>query len=218
MKRYTQDAKRFNWPAMLAVCLLAPHRPMYLRRLRLTDPLDQQLADSLFFAAPDFEMDAFGRLPVGDMALPLADRFPAGCAPEHRLTFAAFEHDQPVGLAQVGLHLPTADSAALLMLLVPRRWRQQHLGCEMVSRLSKQARRWPGIQRWYLNVTESNSAGQAFWRHCGFRTTATGLSTGHSHDLLAMERSVKARPHCERHGRPEDAATVGGRLIFARLP
>lgn len=204
---------------MLSSLQIPCSKLMFLRRLRLTDPLDRQIATTLFLAAPDFEVEAFGRLPTGDMACPLEARFPDECAPEHRLTFAAFDHDQPIGLAQVGLHLPTADSAALLLLLVPRALRQQHVGCEIVSRLSKQARRWPGIQRWYLNVTESNTAGLAFWRHCGFRTTATGLSTGgRSHDLLAMARAVKARPHCERHGAPEDAAAVDARHIFARLP
>lgn len=131
---------------------------MFLRRLHLTDPLDRHVAMSLFLAAPDFEMSAFGRLPTQELEVPLEERFPEECAPEHRLTFAAFEREQPIGLAQIGLHMPTADSATLLLLLVPGACRRQHLGCEIVERISKQARRWPGIGRWYLNVAEANAA------------------------------------------------------------
>ncbi len=210
---------RSNLSAMLGSLQLPCSWLMFLRRLQWTDARDREIATSLFLAAPDFEVDAFGRLPAGHMDCPLEQRFPEECAPEHRLTVAAFDREQPIGLAQIGLHLPTADSAALLLLLVPTHLRKHHVGCEIVSRLSKQARRWPGIQRWYLNVTETNTAGLAFWRHCGFRTAATGLApTPGGHALLAMTRAVKARPHCERHDAPESAAAVDARQIFARLP
>lgn len=192
---------------------------MFLRRLKLTDAHDRDIATRLFLAAPEFELEVFGRLPAAETDVPLDTRFPDHCAPEHRLTIAAFDRDQPVGLAQIGLHMPTADSAALLLLAVPGSLRRQHMGCELVERLSRQARRWAGISTWYLNVTESNTAGQAFWRHCGFRTTATGLSvSGFAQPLLAMTRAVKTRPLCRGHGRPEDAASVQARHIFARLP
>ncbi|WP_343624289.1 GNAT family N-acetyltransferase [Roseateles puraquae] len=191
---------------------------MFLRRLNLEDPRDRQIAQELFLAAPEYEVDAFGRLPSNDMAQPLEGRFPSACAPEHRLTFAAFDHDRPLGLAQVALHMPSADAAALLLLLVPAPLRKQHVGCEIVERLSRQARRWPGISQWYLSVTDTNTGGLAFWRHCGFRTTATGLTAaGFTHTMHAMTRAVKQRPLCQRHGVPEDDAGVDARNLFARL-
>lgn len=191
---------------------------MFLRRLRLDQASDRAIAERVFLAAPEYELDTFGRLPSGNMAQPLEERFPPSCAPEHRLTFVAFDHDVPIGLAQIALHLPYADHAALLLLLVPPAHRHHHVGCEMVERLSRQARRWPGIRTWYLSVTEANAAGQAFWRHCGFRTIRTGVMLeGLSHPVLTMVRPVKARPACQHHGPQEDAAGVTAQHLFARL-
>lgn len=191
---------------------------MFLRRLNLDDARDHAIASALFLGAPEYELDAFGRLPSPDTAQPLEGRFPSACAPEHRVTFCAFDHDQAIGLAQIALHMPSANSAALLLLLVPAPLRKQHVGCEIVERLSRQARRWPGISNWYLSVTDTNIGGLAFWRHCGFRTVATGLTApGISHRLLGMSRPIKARPACQHHGAQEDSAGVDARNLFARL-
>lgn len=191
---------------------------MFLRRLHLDDAADRQIASDLFLSSPGYEIDTFGRLPSADMAQPLEARFPPACAPEHRLTFAAFDHERPIGLAQIALHLPVADTAAWLLLLVPAPLRTQHIGCEIVERISRQARRWPGIANWYLSVGADNTAGLAFWRHCGFRTQATGvMAPGLAHPMSTMTRTVKARPACQHHGKPEDAASLNGRHLFARL-
>jgi RimJ/RimL family protein N-acetyltransferase len=147
----------------------------------------------------------------------LSGRFPQECSQENRLTIAAFEHDEPVGLVQIALHLPTSDSAALL-LLVPKHLQQRHFGCEIVDRLSRQARRWPGISRWYISVVESNTAALAFWRHCGFRTTTQGLNcAGFGDRITLMDRTVKAKPACQHNGRTEDLNALNGRHMFARL-
>lgn len=191
---------------------------MFLRRLHADSAPDDAVARQVFLATPGYEIDTFGRLPSAEMAQPLWERFPAECAPGHRLTLAAFDHDTPIGLAQIALHLPDAHSAALLMLIVSPTARRQHAGCEIVERLSRQARRWPGIGSWYLNVAETNAAALSFWRHCGFRTVSTGLRVpGLPHALLAMTRPVKTRPLCQRHGEPEDATAADARHIFARL-
>jgi len=191
---------------------------MFLRRLRLDLAPDREIANRVFLGAPEYELETFGRLPSGDMEQPLEGRFPDACAPEHRLTFVAFDREEPIGLAQVALHLPYADGATMLLLLVPSALRQQHVGCEMVERLSRQARRWPGIRNWYLSVTETNAAGQAFWRHCGFRTVRTGVPLeGVTHRVLTMVRPVKGRPACQRHGVQEDAAGVTAQHLFARF-
>lgn len=192
---------------------------MFLRRLQLDHGPDRDIARRVFLAAPGYELDTFGRLPSTEMAQPLEERFPDACAPEHRLTFVAFDHDEPIGLAQIAQHLPYADSATLLLMLVPPARRQQHVGCEMLERLSRQARRWPGIRNWYLSVTETNAAGQAFWRHCGFHTVRTGVVLeGMAHRVLTMVRPVKARPACQHGGATEDGAGLAARHLFARLP
>ena len=191
---------------------------MYLKRLDLDATHDRAVADALFLGSPDYELETFGRLPNTEMAQPISGRFPEHCPPEHRLTFAAFDHDEPIGFAQVALHTPVSSSASLLLLLVPRHGRRQHIGCEIVERLSRQARRWPGIANWQIAVVDTNREGLAFWRHCGFRSTNTGVPTpGFPHRLITLVRSVKGRPVCQHHGAPEDAAAVNAQNLFARL-
>lgn len=218
MMRYTSDAIRPDSAVMLPSLQLACRHAMFLRRLNLTQAADQALAQRVFLATPEYELDAFGRLPSGDTLQPLQSRFPDSCAPEHRLTFVAFNHEEPIGLAQVALHLPQADTAAITLLAVPSALRKQHIGCEMVERLSRQARRWPGIRTWVLSVTETNAPGQAFWRHCGFHTLRTSIALeGFAHRLITMSRPVKSRPACQHHGATESAADVTARHLFARL-
>lgn len=191
---------------------------MFLRRLNLAEARDQTIATDLFLASPGYEFDTFGRLPSGDMTTPLDLRFPPTTAPEHRLTLAAFDRDQPVSLIQIALHMPTDDCAAILLLLVPPAGRRQHIGCEVVERLSRQARRWPGIHNWYLCVTRNNAAGLAFWRHCGFRTSSVGHAVPDiGEPLHVMRRAVKLRPLCQRHGAAESEEAVEARHLFARL-
>jgi hypothetical protein len=193
-------------------------RAVYLRRLNLENSLDHDIAAGLFLATPGYELDTFGRLPSADMAQPLAHRFPETTAPEHRLTIAAFDHNQPIGLAQIALHVPTKDGAGLLLLIVPTHLRKRHIGCEIVERLSRQARRWPGISNWYLNVVENNPGGLAFWRHCGFRSVDVGTAVpGFSHRLITLTRPIKGRPVCYHHGAPEDPAAAAAQHLFARL-
>lgn len=218
MIRYIRDAISPNFETMLISLQQACIHPMFLRRLNLTQAADRALAQRVFLATPEYELDAFGRLPSGETVQPLEERFPDSCPPEHRLTFVAFDHDEPIGLAQVALHLPQADTAVIMLLVVPSALRKQHVGCEIVERLSRQARRWPGIRSWSLSVTESNAPGQAFWRHCGFHTVRTGIALeGFSHRLITMARPVKARPACQHHGATESAADVTARHLFARL-
>lgn len=198
--------------------LIIWERGVYLRRLNLDSPADHDIAASLFLATPGYELDTFGRLPSADMVSPLAQRFPETTAPEHRLTVVAFDHNQPIGLAQIALHVPTKNCAGLLLLLVPAHLRKRHIGCEIVERLSKQARRWPGISNWYLSVAENNPGGLAFWRHCGFRSINSGNTVpGFSHRLITLTRSIKGRPVCQNHGVPEDPAAVSAQHLFARL-
>jgi len=191
---------------------------MFLRRLNLELATDRAIANGLFLATPNYEFDTFGRLPSASSSVPLAARFPEECKHEDRLTIAAFEHEDPVGLIQVALHLPSSDCAALLLLVVPKHLQQRHLGCEIVNRLSRQARRWSGIARWHVSVVQSNTAALAFWRHCGFRTTTQDLNcAGFGDRLSVMTRAVKAKPACHHSGRTENLNAVIGQNIFARL-
>jgi hypothetical protein len=124
------------------------------------------------------------------MAEPLWQRFPEECTPEHRLTFVAFKNVQ-----------------------------HQHIGCEIVERLSKQARRWPDISSWYVTVMDSNAHALAFWRHCGFRTKTQGLvCNGFAQTVTLLTRPVKARPACKHSRAPESASQLQGVKLFARLP
>jgi hypothetical protein len=191
---------------------------MYLRRLDLASSSDQEIAAKLFLDSPDFELEAFSRLPSSQMTDPLSGRFPEASAPEHRLTMAAFEGDDPIALVQIARNFPDESSAAILMLVVPHRLRRHHVGCEIVERLSKQARRWPGISRWYITVVESNVKALSFWRHCGFRTTSSQLGCkGFADTVAVMVRPIKARPVCH-HGRPpESPQQVTAQHLFARL-
>ena len=191
---------------------------MFLRRLNLDVATDRAIASELFLATPSYELETYGRLPSGDTAQSLSQRFPEDCAPENRLTIAAFDRDQPVGLAQIALHAPQKDCAALLLLLVPPHPQHHHIGCEIVERLSRQARRWPDISRWYISVLESNTVGLAFWRHCGFRTTSHALTCeGMGDPITLMARPVKGRPACQHHRGTEDAKTVVAQHLFARI-
>lgn len=191
---------------------------MFLRRLNLDSDADRGIASELFLSNPSYELENYGRLPTADMADPLWRRFPDECPPEHRLTFAAFEHDQAIGLAQVALHAPSRDSAALLLLLVPQQFQQKHIGCEIVERLSKQARRWEDISNWYITVVESNDRALAFWRHCGFRTKTQGLvCEGFADRVTLMTRPIKARPACQHSRAPENASQITARHLFARI-
>jgi len=191
---------------------------MFLRRLNLDTATDRAVASELFLATPSYELDTYGRLPSADTAQALSQRFPEDCLPENRLTLAAFDHDQPIGLAQIALHAPERDSAALLLLLVPTHLQHRHIGCEIVERLSRQARRWDGISRWYISVMESNTGGLAFWRHCGFRTTSHALAWEGMNDRVSlMGRAIKARPACQHHRGTEDAQAVIARHLLARV-
>lgn len=192
---------------------------MFLRRLNLELATDRDVASALFLSNPDYELRNFGRLPSADTSEPLWNRFPQECEPQHRHTFAAFERDRPVGLVQIAMHVPTSDCAALLLLLVPTHLQHHHVGCEIVERLSKQARRWPGIANWYITVLESNTGALAFWRHCGFRTKTQGLvCEGFADRLTLMTRAIKARPACLHHRATENDQLVASRHLFARLP
>jgi GNAT superfamily N-acetyltransferase len=191
---------------------------MFLRRLNLDLDADRSVASEIFLSNPSYELENYGRLPTHDMVEPLWRRFPEGCSPEHRLTFAAYERDQPRGLAQIALHTPTPDCAALLLLVVPQQFQQRHVGCEIVERLSKQARRWSDISSWYVTVVESNTGALAFWRHCGFRTKAQGVAcNGFADRLTLMTRLIKARPSCQHSRAPENESEVTARQLFARL-
>jgi N-acetylglutamate synthase-like GNAT family acetyltransferase len=192
---------------------------MFLRRLNPDAASDRQIAANLFLSTPDYELRNFGRLPSADTSEPLWMRFPPECEPEHRHTIAAFDRDRPVGLVQVGRQVPTSDCAALLLLLVPGPLQHQHVGCEIVERLSRQARRWPGISNWYVTVTESNTGALGFWRHCGFRTKTQGLvCEGVADRLTLMTRPIKGRPACLHPRATENDALVASRYLFARLP
>ncbi len=191
---------------------------MFLRRLNLDVDADRGIASGLFLSDPSYELENYGRLPTSDMTDPLSRRFPQECAPEHRLTFAAFEHDKAIGLAQVALHAPSRDSAALMLLLVPRQFQHKHIGCEIVERLSRQARRWEDISNWYITVVESNTRALAFWRHCGFRTKTQGLACeGFAGRVTLMTRPVKARPTCQHSRAPENASQITALQLFARI-
>lgn len=191
---------------------------MFLRRLNLELAADEAIATSLFVATPSYELATFGRLPSAATAEPLSQRFPVQCRDEDRLTIAALDHDEPIGLAQIALHAPTSDCAALLLLLVPTHLQQRHFGCEIVDRLSRQARRWPGISSWYVTVLESNTAALAFWRHCGFKTKSQSLKCpGFGDRVSLLTRAIKAKPACQHHGRVEDTNAVVSRQLLARL-
>lgn len=192
---------------------------MFLRRLNPDSDADRGIASELFLSNPDYELQHFGRLPSHDMAEPLWQRFPEECAPEHRLTLMAFDHDKAIGLVQIALHAPTPDCAALLLMMVSRPFQQQHIGCEIIERLSKQARRWPGISNWYVTVMDSNDRALAFWRHCGFRTRTQGLvCEGFAESVTLLTRPVKARPACQHSRAPESAGQFNSVKLFARLP
>lgn len=218
MMPYISDAIRPNSAVMLPCLQLACRHTMFLRRLNLTEAADRAIATGLFLACPGYELSTFGRLPSADTALPLEGRFPPFTVPEHRLTLAAFDRDQPVALVQIALHLPAADQAAVLLLLVPPDRRKHHVGCEVMERLSRQARRWPGIQHWYLTVMEDNTAGLAFWRHCGFRTLNVAAATAsRPQRAVNMVRTIKGRPACQHAHAEEDGASFAARYLVAQL-
>lgn len=191
---------------------------MFLRRLNLDAHDDRRVANDLFLSTPDYELNALGNFPSVTTEHSLRERFPPQCAPEHRLTFAAFDRANALGLIQIATHLPDEGSAAILLMLIRAEHRKKHLGCEIVSLLSRQARRWDGISRWHINVLENNIGALAFWRHCGFHTGTCGLAIpGFTHRLLSMTRKVKARSVCKSGAEPEDADNVTARNLYARF-
>jgi hypothetical protein len=191
---------------------------MYLRRLDLTQASDLAVAAGLFLQTPAYAFDSFARLPTAAQAARISEAFPSETPPENRLSFAACRHDQAIALAQVALHHPSPDCAALLLLLVPPAQQREHVGCEFVERLSRQARRWPGITRWVLAVGDHNGAGLALWRHCGFRSMAMGLHLhGFAGGFIRMERPIKAKPACQHARERDDPDDLIAQNFFARL-
>ncbi len=191
---------------------------MFLRRLNLSLPADRAIATELFLASAGYEVQSFGRLPSAEDGDQLHDRFPDACPAEDRLSFVAYRRNEPLALIQVALHRPVPDAATLLLLLVRPGEQRQHVGCEIVERLSRQARNWPGIARWELGVLETNLAGLAFWRHCGFKSFEIGVAHPEfKAGMRWMRRPIKGRPMCQKAGQQDDDANVFAGRLLSRL-
>lgn len=191
---------------------------MFLRRLNLNVAADRAVASELFLACAGYEMQSFGRFPSAEDGDQLRERFPRACPAEHRLSFVACRRHEPLALVQVALHLPTNDAATVLLLLVHPKEQRQHTGCELMERLSRQARNWPGIARWELGVLDTNSTGLAFWRHCGFRSFELGVPQAElSADMRWMRRPIKGRPACQKACQQDDDAQVLAGRLLSRL-
>lgn len=191
---------------------------MFLRRLNLSLPADRAIASELFLACAGYEVQSFGRLPSAEDGAHLLERFPDSCPPEHRLSFAAYRRNEPLALIQVALHKPVAEAATVLLLLVRPDEQRQHTGCEIVERLSRQARSWPGIARWELSVLETNLAGLAFWRHCGFKSFEIGVTHPEFQaGMRWMRRPIKGRPVCQKPCQQDDDANVLAARLLSRL-
>lgn len=187
---------------------------MFLRRLDLQAAADQAIAAEVLLQSPGYMLSSYAMLPSAEACVQLAQSFPAECAPEDRLCFAAFDKDRPVALVQVGRRWPTSRKAAILLMSVPESQHRRHTGCEVVERLSKQARRWEGIDTWYLSVLDNNPAARGFWRHCGFHSVALDVQAPGMPDLMTnMQRAIKGRPACQ-HGKVQDTTNqlMGSRM------
>jgi hypothetical protein len=171
---------------------------MHVHRLNLQLNEDLAAARAVYLDVPAYALCAFGALRSAEVVdKALTDAFPAECTPEQRLSFLGCNKDQPQVLAQVVVGFPTPDVLGLTLLLVRQGVQRRHLACEMLDRLSRQARRWPGIQRWRTFVLESNAAANAFFGHCGFMVaTPPQVLRGFHEGARCLERPIKARPVC----------------------
>jgi hypothetical protein len=107
----------------------------------------------------------------------------------------------------------------ILLLLVAQQHQRGHVGCEVVGRLSRLARQWPGIQRWQVSVLDSNEGGLKFWHHCGFEASAADLPVnGFRAGMHNLRRSLKGRPACQ-HGRvnSRDLERARAQSLLARI-
>lgn len=195
------------------------HAVMFLQRLDLTREVDRAIATRIFLQTPAYETATFHRLPTAETGDQLAERFPKACPMEERLSFVAKLHDLPLALVQVARHYPSAERALLMLVLVSQENQRHHFGCELMERLSMQARRWAGVTTWELCVLETNQAGIAFWRHCGFRRVGSGeASSAAFHGrLIRMERAIKGRPACQTGRIQDDADALLTNRLVARL-
>ena len=191
---------------------------MFLRKLDLGKVADQSIAADVLLRSPGYMLSSYGMLPSVEACVDLARSFPPDCAEQDRLCFAAFIKDSPVALAQVGQHWPSRRQASILLLTVAESEHRGHLGCEVVERLSKQARRWEGIESWYLSVLDNSPAALNFWRHCGFHTVALDIEApGMPGRMINMRRALKTRPVCQ-HGKIHDnPAQLRNLCIAARF-
>ena len=129
------------------------------------------------------------------------------------------DRGQPQGLLQVVRDAPQAGAARIALLLLAPEARRRHLGCRAVQALATKARAW-GMHRLELAVLDSNPAGLAFWRHCGFTTLATDCrAPGIAGSGRAMVRTLRAKPACcGGHAEAtDDLLLVRQRLGQARL-
>lgn len=174
---------------------------MHLKHLNLSQSADHDLAMRVILSAPAYCLDCFASLPTEELARGVLRARPHGVPAEHVQWLAALDHDQPIGLIQIATHVPSPDTAAILMLVMDSSRQRKHLGCEVVDRLSRQARQWPGIRRWYLSVLANNEVALKFWHHCGFEACAADIPlAGYAHAAHGFQRAIKGKPVC-RGGR-----------------
>jgi N-acetylglutamate synthase-like GNAT family acetyltransferase len=192
---------------------------MFLKRLNPEDEYDVQLGAKLFCSFPEYMQATFGQ------ALGEADgrRFvtdvPVGCAPEDILVFACFDKTTPVGVVQLQRHFMRPELCNIGLLLVDKAHQRRHLGCAIVERLSRQARNWPGIERFCIMVLQNNPAALAFWRHTGFQTVAENVvEAGVKTRVTIMERAIKSKQTCLPKAQATAATDLFQGAMGSRFP
>ncbi len=136
-------------------------------------------------------MRVHGRRSQYDDAVSFLNQRPPNVPPAHKNCLGLFENGSLIGVADVILHWPTADTAFIGLLQLDESAHGRGLARRFHEHLLE---RFPEPRRWRLNVVDSNSSATSFWERLGYHDTGDRREwtnpEGDRHSVIVMERAV----------------------------
>jgi ribosomal protein S18 acetylase RimI-like enzyme len=118
---------------------------------------------------------------------------PEGRSPEDKVAFGVWADGELVGLLDLLLRYPDAETVYLGLLLVARDRQGQGIGAAACRALEREvAARWPWARRLRLSVVRTNGQVLGFWRRMGF--AETGEVRPWRYDKLESEALLMDKP------------------------
>jgi uncharacterized protein len=137
---------------------------------------------------------------------------PEGRSPDDKVAFGVWADDELVGILDLLLRYPDAETLDIGLLQIDRDRQGQGIGAAACRALEREVRaRWPWARRLRLSVVRTNDQVLGFWRRMGF--TETGEVRPYRYDQLEseailMDRRLPARD--DRGGRAGVTRRRGG--------